>query len=79
MAWLAVFTAFDQKLLRHLVFSKHCSRHVNELSVLPFHYIILLRCVGGGELILDAFLLKVLFHLKVLKLRAISTPYLFHL
>jgi hypothetical protein len=35
--------------------------------------------LGSGELMLDAFLLKILFYLKVLELRSIIAPYLFHL
>jgi hypothetical protein len=32
--------------------------------------------VGGGELVLDAFLLKIFFHLKVLELITVVAPYL---
>ena len=70
---------FRPKPLRRLVLSKHCSRHVDECSVLPLYDINLLWCVGSEELMLDAFLLKILFYLKVLELRSIITSYLFHL
>jgi hypothetical protein len=36
-----------------------------------------LWCVGSGELVLDAFLLKIFFDLKVIELRSIIAPYLF--
>jgi hypothetical protein len=49
------------------------SRHV-----LSIYYTILLWCVGSGEFMLDAFLLKILFYLKVLELIFIIAPYLFH-
>jgi hypothetical protein len=55
------------KLLQRLIFFQHGSRHVNERPVLPLHQTILLWSVRGGELMLDSFLLKVLFHLKVLE------------
>jgi hypothetical protein len=44
------------------------SLHINECSVLPLHYTILLWSVGSGELMLDAFLLKIFLYLKILKL-----------
>jgi hypothetical protein len=69
---------FRLKLFRCLVFSQHRPRHVNERLVLPLHYTILLRHVGSGELILDAFIPKIFFHLKILGLRSIVTPYLLH-
>jgi hypothetical protein len=55
---------FRPKPLSRLVFPKHSSRHVDERPVLPLYYTILLWCVGSGELMLDAFLLKIFFHLK---------------
>jgi hypothetical protein len=69
---------FQPKPFWCLVLSKHRSCHVNEHPVLPLHYIILLWCVGSGELMLDAFLLKILFLLKVLELRSIIAPYLIY-
>jgi hypothetical protein len=38
-----------------------------------------LWCVGSGELVLDAFPLKIIFDLKVLEFRSIVAPYLFSL
>jgi hypothetical protein len=70
---------FRPKPLRHLVVTKRCSCHVDERPVLPLYHTILLWCVGSGELIPDAFLLKFLLYLKVLELRSIVAPYLFHL
>jgi hypothetical protein len=51
-----------------LVFFKHYSCRVDEHLVLTFHHSNLLWCVGGGELMLNAFLLKLLIYLQVLKL-----------
>jgi hypothetical protein len=70
---------FQPKPLRRLVLSKNCPRHVNSCPVLPLYYTFLLWCVGSGELMLDAFLLKIFFYSKVFELRSIITPYLFHL
>jgi hypothetical protein len=71
--------SFRLKSLRHLVFLKHCSHHVDECHVLPFYYTILLWRVGSEELMLDAFFLNIFFHLKILELRSIVAPNLFHL
>jgi hypothetical protein len=71
--------SFRPKPLRRLVLSKHCSRHVNYCCIVSLYYTILLWCIGSGELMLDAFLLKIFFHLKVLELRSIVAPYLLHL
>jgi hypothetical protein len=46
-------------------------------SILPLYYTILLRCVGGRKLMLDA-LLKKSFDLRVLELRPIIASYLFN-
>jgi hypothetical protein len=71
--------SFRPKPLMCLVFPKHCSRHVDERHVLPLYYTILLWRVGSGELMLDAFILRIFFHLKILELRSIVAPDLFHL
>jgi hypothetical protein len=55
--------SFRPKPLGRLELSKHRSRHVDKRSVLPLYHTILLWCVGSGELMLDAFLLKKLFNL----------------
>jgi hypothetical protein len=55
---------FRPKPLRRLVFSQHRTCHVDECHVLPLYYTILLWRSGSGELILDAFLLKILLYLK---------------
>jgi hypothetical protein len=70
---------FRPKPLRRLELSKHRPRHVYERPVLPLYHIVLLWCVGSGELVLDSFLLKVLLHLKVLELGPVVASYLFHL
>ena len=70
---------FRPKALGGLEFSKHSPRHIYERPVLPLYHIVLLWCVGSGELMLDSFLLKVLLHLKVLELGPVVAPYLLHL
>jgi hypothetical protein len=55
--------SFRPKPLEHLELSKHRSRHVDKRPVLPLYHTVLLWCVGSGELVLDAFLLKKLFNL----------------
>jgi hypothetical protein len=62
-----------------LVFIKHDSCHLYESVILPFGQRILLWSVGGQKLMLDAFFIKVVFHLSVLKFGAIITPNLFDL
>ena len=70
---------FRPKSLWHLVFSQHHPCHVDECPVLPLYYTILLWHVGSGELILDVFLLKIFFHLKVVELGWIVAPDFLHL
>jgi hypothetical protein len=70
---------FRPKALGGLELSKHCPRHVYKRPILPLYHTILLWCVGGRELVLDSFLLKILLHLKVLEFRPIVAPYLLHL
>jgi hypothetical protein len=55
--------SFRPKPLGRLELSKHRSCHVNKRPVLPLYYTILLWCIGSGEFVLDAFLLKKLFDL----------------
>jgi hypothetical protein len=71
--------SFRPKSLRCLVFPKDFPRHVDERPVLPLYYTILLWCIVSGELMLDAFFLKKLFYLKILKFRSIVAPDLFYL
>jgi hypothetical protein len=70
---------FRPKPLGGLELSKHRPCHIDERPVLPLYHTILLWCVGSGQLVLDSFLLKVLFYLKVLELRPAVAPYLLHL
>jgi hypothetical protein len=70
---------FRPKLLWRLIFSQHRPCYINEHLILSLHYTILLWSVGSGELMLDAFLLKIFLHLKILKFRSIAAPYLLHL
>jgi hypothetical protein len=71
--------SFRPKPLGHLELSKHRSCHVDKCPVLPLYHTILLWCVGSGELVLDAFLLKILLHLQILELGHVVASYLFHL
>ena len=71
--------SFRPKTLGCLEFSKHRPRHVYKRPVLPLYHIVLLWCVGSGELVLDSFLFKVLLHLKVLELGPVVASYLLHL
>jgi hypothetical protein len=43
---------------------------IRVLQVLPFGHPILLRCIGGQKLMLDAFFMKEVFNLSVLELDA---------
>jgi hypothetical protein len=62
MVWQAVFTASDQN--RSGVLNSPSIILVMSISVLFFLYhTVLLWCVGSGELMLDAFLLKILLNL----------------
>jgi hypothetical protein len=70
--------SFRSKPLGRLEFSKHRPRHVDERPVLPLYHTILLWCVGSGELVLDAFLLKILLHLHILELGPVVASYIFH-
>jgi hypothetical protein len=65
------------KLIRCLVLIKHGPCHIQESSILPLHYTILLRCVGRRELMLDALFLKKSFNLRVLELCSIVASNLF--
>jgi hypothetical protein len=67
------------KPLRRLELPKHRPCHVDKRPVLPLCHTILLWCVGSGELVLDAFLLKELLYLQILKFGPIVASYLFHL
>jgi hypothetical protein len=71
--------SFRPKPLRRLELFKHCPCHVDKCPVLPIYHTILLWCVGSGELVLDAFLLKVLLHLQILEFGPVVASYLFHL
>ena len=70
---------FRPKALGGLELSKHRPRHVDKRPVIPLYYTVLLWCVGSGELVLDAFLLKIFLNLQILELGPVVAPYLFHL
>jgi hypothetical protein len=65
---------FRPKPLKRLVFSQHRPCHVDERPVLHLYYTILLWRVGSGELMFDAFLLKILLYLKIFEFRYIIAP-----
>jgi hypothetical protein len=71
--------SFRPEPLGRLEFSKHRPRHVDKRPILPLYHTILLWCVGSGELMLDAFFVKVLLHLQILELGPVVASYLFHL
>jgi hypothetical protein len=71
--------SFRPKPLGRLELSKHRPRHVDKCPVLPLYYTVLLWCVGSGELVLDAFLLKIFLNLQILELGPVVVSYLFHL
>jgi hypothetical protein len=71
--------SFRLKPLGRLELSKHRPRHVDKRPVLPLYHIVLLWCVGSGELVLDAFFIKILLHLHILELGPVIASYLFHL
>jgi hypothetical protein len=62
-----------------LVFIKHCPYRLNEGHILSFGSPILLWSIGDQKFMLDAFLIKILFHLSDLELGSIVTPYLLDL
>jgi hypothetical protein len=70
--------SFRPKPIQCLEFSMHRLRHVDECHVLPYHHTILLWCVGGRELVLDAFLPNILFNLKVTEFCTVVASYLFN-
>jgi hypothetical protein len=52
---------------------KHGSCHLYKSSILYFGHPVLLWSVGGQKLMLDAFFIKIVFHLSVLELGVIIT------
>jgi hypothetical protein len=52
---------------------------IRVLQVLPFGHPILLRCIGGQKLMLDAFFMKEVFNLSVLELDVVVTSNLLDL
>ena len=71
--------SFRPKPLGRLELSKHRPRHVDKRPVLSLYHTVLLWCVGSGELVLDAFLLKILLHLQILELGLVVASYFFTL
>jgi hypothetical protein len=70
----SVVNCLHPKPIQCLVFIKHGPCYIQKSSILSLHNTVLLRCVGRGELMLDALLLKESFNLRVLELRSIVAP-----
>src|SRR6185437_13432963 len=66
---------FRPKLIRDLVFIKHCSCGFYESSILPLNNSILLRCVWYRELMTNSFFIMIFFYVGVLEFGAIVTSY----
>ena len=66
---------FRPKLIRDLVFIKHCSCGFYESSILPLNNSILLRCVWYQEFMTNSFFIKIFFYVGVLELGAIVASY----
>src|SRR3954469_1137103 len=52
---------FGPELNWGLVFSKHCSGHLNKTTILPFNNTILLRCIRSREIMSEAITIKKIF------------------
>jgi hypothetical protein len=70
---------FGPKMIGGIVFIKHYPCRLNESHVLSFDHPILLWSIGSKKIMLHALLIKILFHLSVLELSSIVTPYLLDL
>jgi hypothetical protein len=68
--------SFDPKVIGGLVFIKHCPCQLNKCHILSFGHPILLWSIGCQKFMLDAFFIKIIFNLSVLKLGVIVTSYL---
>src|SRR6266540_6415160 len=66
---------FGSKLIRSLVFIKHCPCRFNECLVLSLHNTILLWSVWSQKLVFDPFFIKELFNACVLEFGSIVTSY----
>src|SRR3954466_4775694 len=56
-----------------LVFSKHCSGHLNKSTILPFNNTILLRCIGSREFVSETIIIKKFFNVSVFEFSSIVT------
>src|SRR3954462_4710752 len=56
-----------------LVFSKHCSGHLNKGTILPFNNTILLRCVSSREFMSEAIIIKKFFDVSIFEFSPIVT------
>src|SRR4051812_272484 len=64
---------------RRVVFSKHCSSHIDEGLVLPFNDAILLRSIWSRELMSDAHLIEEFLYARVLEFGAVVASNVFDL
>src|SRR4051812_45384186 len=69
--------SFSPEPNRCLVFSKHCSGHLNKSSILPFNYTILLRCICSREFMSETIGIKKIFDMSILEFCTIITSDMF--
>lgn len=70
---------FGPKPLQSLVFIKHGSRHLYQVTVLHLNHSIWLRNVGVEELMLDSSIIEEILHLGVLELRPFVVFHLYYI
>jgi hypothetical protein len=68
--------SFGPKAIGGFVLIKYYPCRLNGSPILSFCHPILLWSTGCQKLMLDAFLIKIIFNLSILELGAIVTPYL---
>src|ERR1041384_3800962 len=56
-----------------LVFSKHCSGHLNKGTILPVNNTILLRCISSREFMSEAIIIKKIFNVSIFEFLPIVT------
>src|SRR3954469_23456997 len=69
--------SFSPEPDRCLVFSKHCSGHLNKSSILPFNNTILLRCISSREFMSETIGIKKFFDMCILEFCTIITSDMF--
>src|ERR1043165_1108197 len=56
-----------------LVFSKHCSGHLNKCTILPFNNTILPWCIRSREFMSEAIIIKKIFNVSIFEFSPIVT------